>query len=90
MARLRGATAGDHFMSNISALPGAHQAGLGHLSSGRAKASISGILWSLVNVSVSTILAVLVFLVTSRVLAPSDFGAVAFAVAMTTMVIGPR
>ncbi len=73
-------------MRTISTSPQAQPGAFGHLSSGRARASISGILWSFVNVSVSTALAVSVFLVTSRILAPSDFGAVAFALAMTTMV----
>ncbi|MDP8921117.1 MAG: lipopolysaccharide biosynthesis protein [Pseudomonadota bacterium] len=52
--------------------------GLRHLSHGRLRASISGVAWSLLSVMTSTIMGVVVYVVTSRVLAPSDFGLVAF------------
>ena len=52
--------------------------GLRHLSHGRLRASISGVAWSLLSVTTSTVMGVVVYVVTSRVLAPSDFGLVAF------------
>lgn len=59
---------------------------LAHLASGRARAALSGLAWSLVNVALTTLLAAAVFLVTSRLLAPEDFGAVAFAAAIVALV----
>jgi len=58
---------------------------LGHRSGGRARASFSGVLWNFGNVAVSTLLTLSVFLVTSRILAPADFGAVALATAIVTI-----
>jgi teichuronic acid exporter len=58
---------------------------LAHLSSGRARAALLGVVWSFVNILVSTLLAALVFLVTSRILSPEDFGVVAFAAAVITV-----
>ncbi|MEM6609054.1 MAG: lipopolysaccharide biosynthesis protein [Pseudomonadota bacterium] len=43
-------------------------------------------IWNLGNVAVSGILTLAVFLITSRILAPADFGAVALATAIVTMV----
>jgi O-antigen/teichoic acid export membrane protein len=59
--------------------------GLAHLSSGRARAAMFGALWSFLNIAVSTLLAAGVFLVTSRILLPDDFGAVAFAASIITV-----
>jgi teichuronic acid exporter len=73
-------------MADTSASSERHAAGLAHLSTGRARAALWGVAWSFVNIGVSTLLAALVFLVTSRILAPEDFGAVAFAAAITTIV----
>lgn len=56
--------------------------GLAHLYAGRARAALLGVLWSFLNTAVSTLLAASVFLVTSRILLPADFGAVAFAVSI--------
>lgn len=56
-----------------------------HRKSGRAQASVSGVVWSFGNVAVSTVLTLAVFLVTSRVLSPEDFGAVALATAIVTI-----
>ncbi len=58
--------------------------GLAHLSAGRARAALLGVLWSFLNTAVSTLLAAGVFLVTSRILLPADFGAVAFATSIIT------
>ncbi len=58
--------------------------GLAHLSAGRARAALLGVLWSFLNTAVSTLLAAGVFLVTSRILLPDDFGAVAFAASIIT------
>jgi O-antigen/teichoic acid export membrane protein len=52
--------------------------GLRHLSEGRLKASVAGVAWSFLSVATTTIMGVLVYVVTSRLLAPSDFGLVAF------------
>ncbi len=59
---------------------------LAYRTSGLARASVTGVFWSFANVSVTTILTFLVFMVTSRVLTPSDFGAVALAVAIISFV----
>ncbi len=69
-----------------TALPPPPSPGLSHLSTGRARAALAGVAWSFVNIGVSTALAALVFLVTSRFLLPEDFGAVAFAAAIITLV----
>jgi teichuronic acid exporter len=45
-----------------------------------------GVAWNFVNIGVSTLLAAGVFLVTSRVLVPDDFGAVAFAASIITII----
>ena len=59
---------------------------LAHLTAGRTRAAVSGLAWSLLNVALTTLLAAAVFLVTSRLLAPEDFGAVAFAAAIVALV----
>jgi teichuronic acid exporter len=59
---------------------------LAHLATRRSRASVAGVAWNLLAVAVSTALALGVFLVTSRVLAPADFGAVALATAVVAMV----
>ncbi|MBF9030325.1 oligosaccharide flippase family protein [Rhodobacterales bacterium HKCCE3408] len=58
----------------------------GHVRANRARASVAGVFWNLLNVGLSTLLAMGVFLVTSRILGPADFGAVALAAASVTMV----
>jgi teichuronic acid exporter len=68
---------------------GASQAagdGLTHLTARRTRASVAGVAWNLLTVGLSSALALSVFLITSRVLAPSDFGAVALAVAIVSIV----
>ena len=60
--------------------------GLAFHTSGRARSSLTGGLWSLVNVSTSVLLTAFVFLVTSRVLSPAEFGAVALASAIVALV----
>lgn len=72
-------------MADIAAATKAETAGFAHLSSGRARAALRGVAWSFVNIGISTLLAALVFLVTSRILAPEDFGAVAFAASVITL-----
>jgi teichuronic acid exporter len=73
-------------MAGTTASSEGQSAGLAHLSTGRARAALWGVAWSFVNIGVSTLLAASVFLVTSRILAPEDFGAVAFAVAIITLI----
>ncbi len=52
--------------------------GLRHLSQGRLRASISGVAWSFLGVTTTTLIGIVVYVVTSRALAPSDFGLIAF------------
>lgn len=56
-----------------------------HLTKGRASAAIKGTLWSLVSSFVPGALGFLVFLATSRVLSPPEFGIVAFAVSIASI-----
>jgi O-antigen/teichoic acid export membrane protein len=58
----------------------------GYLTGDRARASVAGLLWSLANVFVSVVLTTAVFLVTSRILTPGEFGAVAMAVAIVSVI----
>lgn len=53
-----------------------------HLKQGRARAAMAGVLWSGMTSLMPTLVAALVFLLTSRILQPTDFGLVAFAVAL--------
>jgi teichuronic acid exporter len=76
----------DHVMVDTAAPAEAAGGRLTHLSTGRGRAALWGVAWSFVNIGVSTLLAALVFLVTSRILAPQDFGAVAFAASVITLV----
>ncbi len=57
----------------------------GHLRQGRRRAAARGVLWSLVNMLTATVTTAVVFLVTSRFLAPDDFGMVAMAVALVSL-----
>lgn len=59
---------------------------LGHLTARRTRASVTGVAWNFLAVALSSALALSVFLITSRVLAPSDFGAVALSAAVVAMV----
>lgn len=56
-----------------------------HLTKGRASAAIKGTLWSLVSSLVPSALGFLVFLASSRVLSPAEFGIVAFAVSIASV-----
>lgn len=56
-----------------------------HLKSGRASAAIKGAVWSLVSSLAPAALGFLVFLATSRVLSPAEFGIVAFAASIATI-----
>jgi teichuronic acid exporter len=56
--------------------------GLAHLTARRTRASVAGVAWNLLTVGLSSALALSVFLITSRVLTPADFGAVALAAAV--------
>lgn len=58
---------------------------LDHLKTGRASAAIKGTLWSLVSSFAPAALGFLVFLATSRVLTPAEFGVVAFAASIATV-----
>ena len=56
-----------------------------HLTTGRASAAIKGTLWSLVSSFVPGALGFLVFLASSRVLSPAEFGIVALAVSIASV-----
>jgi teichuronic acid exporter len=56
-----------------------------HLTTGRASAAIKGTLWSLVSSFVPAALGFLVFLASSRVLSPAEFGILAFAVSIASV-----
>jgi teichuronic acid exporter len=73
-------------MAEITSLSDGQTDRLAHLSSGRARAALLGVVWSILNIAVSTLLAAGVFLITSRILLPADFGAVAFAASIITVV----
>lgn len=73
-------------MTDTQVMPRPPDNGLGHKTGGLARASITGVFWNLGNVSVSVILTFVVFLATSRALAPADFGAVALAAAIISIV----
>lgn len=66
----------------VSTQAGSHR---DHLTSGRASAAIKGTLWSLVSSFVPAALGFLVFLASSRVLSPAEFGLVAFAVSIASV-----
>ncbi|MCU4654380.1 oligosaccharide flippase family protein [Roseibacterium sp. SDUM158016] len=66
--------------------PAPEAGGLAHLTTKRTRASVTGVAWNLATVAVASALALGVFLVTSRLLTPADFGAVALAVAIVAMV----
>ena len=54
-------------------------------TTGLSRVAIKGVLWSLVTSFAPSIVAALVFLVTSRSLGPAEFGLVAFASAIATI-----
>lgn len=56
-----------------------------HLATGRASAAIRGTLWSLVSSLAPGLMGFLVFMATSRVLSPSEFGIVAFAASIASV-----
>ncbi|WP_375597158.1 lipopolysaccharide biosynthesis protein [Devosia sp. Naph2] len=57
----------------------------GHIASGRSRKAILGVLWSIVSTTVPNLVSILVFLITSRALQPGDFGLVAFAAGIATV-----
>ncbi|NSX54903.1 lipopolysaccharide biosynthesis protein [Parasulfitobacter algicola] len=59
----------------------------GHLRQGRSLAAIKGVFWSTLNTVVPAIMTALVFLVSSRLLTPYDFGVVALATSMVSLAI---
>lgn len=74
-------------MGSVSSVASAGRGGdLAFRASGRARSSVTGVLWSFLNVGVSVGLTAAVFVVTSRILSPADFGAVALASAIVAFV----
>ena len=73
-------------VSNVSTTLSARKdPDFGYVATNRARASAAGLFWSFANVSVSVLLTASVFLVTSRILTPVEFGAVALAVAIVSL-----
>jgi len=64
---------------------------LGHVKTGRASAALRGAIWSMLGSFAPAAFGILVFLATSRVLTPAEFGIVAFAASIATfgMAIAP-
>lgn len=58
---------------------------LGHLKTGRAVAALRGTVWSMVSSLAPALVGLLVFMATSRVLSPAEFGLVAFAASVATL-----
>ncbi|UJW87440.1 lipopolysaccharide biosynthesis protein [Devosia sp. SL43] len=56
-----------------------------HLKTGRTRAAIVGLLWSLLSGFAPAAIGALVFLATSRALGPAEFGTVALAATITTI-----
>ena len=52
----------------------------------RGRKAVVGLLWSALNTGSATIIAAIVFVITSRLLGPTEFGIVALAVSMVTFV----
>lgn len=67
-------------MSGVSTGPD-----LGHVKTGRAAAAMRGALWSMLSSFAPAALGMLVFMATSRVLRPAEFGIVAFAASIATV-----
>jgi O-antigen/teichoic acid export membrane protein len=57
-----------------------------HRRAGRARAAFTGVLWSGFDHLLPALVGMLVFLLTSRVISPSEFGAVAFAMTVVGIV----
>lgn len=57
-----------------------------HVNRDRGQRTLSGVLWSLTHAGLTTVLTAAVFLVTSRLLTPEDFGAVALAASVILIV----
>ena len=56
-----------------------------HVSGDRGRRTFTGVLWSMTNAALTTGLTAAVFLVTSRLLSPGDFGSVAIATSLVLM-----
>ncbi|WP_208347601.1 lipopolysaccharide biosynthesis protein [Pseudaestuariivita rosea] len=59
----------------------------GHLRKGRSIAALKGVFWSAINTVVPTLVTALVFLLSSRLLTPFDFGVVALATSMVSFAV---
>lgn len=57
----------------------------GHLNSGRARASISGAVWSGLNTVITTVATAALFYVSSRYLGPREFGLIAITTSIVTI-----
>lgn len=62
--------------------PGVHQ----HVIDGRARRALLGVGWSALNNGSAMVIAIIVFVITSRVLPPEDFGIVALAVSIISLI----
>ncbi|WP_375450189.1 lipopolysaccharide biosynthesis protein [uncultured Devosia sp.] len=61
------------------------QASLDHISSGRSSAAVRGAAWSVVSSFAPAAFGILVFMATSRMLVPAEFGLVAYAASIATL-----
>lgn len=57
-----------------------------HVSKDRGRIAILGVGWSALNTGSATLISILVFIVTSRILGPEEFGLVALAISIVTLV----
>ncbi len=57
-----------------------------HVSHARGRSAVLGVGWSALNSGSAMLISILVFIVTSRVLSPEEFGIVALALSIVTMV----
>lgn len=64
------------------AVPGARS----HVSAGRGRIAILGVGWSALNTGSALLISVIVFIITSRLMGPQEFGVVALAISIITVV----
>lgn len=69
--------------SNGTAAPGRLRP---HVSEGRGRSVVLGIGWSALNTGSAVLISILVFVITSRLLGPNEFGIVALAISIITFV----
>ncbi|MDM7932742.1 lipopolysaccharide biosynthesis protein [Tabrizicola sp.] len=76
------ADVGDTRSDPAAAVPRMHQ----HVSEGRGRRAVLGVGWSALNTGSAMLIAMIVFVITSRLLGPDEFGIVAFALSIIAIV----